>query len=91
MGKYDPLFRHLAAADAAASVEMTFDEIERWSVRCQRRRRGTALGGTTTAPTPPTCKHSPGSTPAEKSSTSTVTAAGCGSGPHVGVAARSQA
>jgi hypothetical protein len=28
MGKYDPLFRHLVAADASASVEMTFDEIE---------------------------------------------------------------
>src|SRR4051812_43472181 len=28
MGKYDPLFRHLVAADASASVEMSFDEIE---------------------------------------------------------------
>jgi hypothetical protein len=29
MAKYDPLFRHLVTADAAAPVEMTFDDIER--------------------------------------------------------------
>ena len=29
MAKYDPLFRHLVTADAAAPVELTFDEIER--------------------------------------------------------------
>ena len=29
MAKYDPLFRHLVAADAAVPIEMTFDDIER--------------------------------------------------------------
>ena len=29
MAKYDPLFRYLVAANAAAAVEMTFDGIER--------------------------------------------------------------
>ena len=29
MAKYDPLFRHLVAADAAAPIEMTFTDIER--------------------------------------------------------------
>ena len=29
MAKYDPLFRHLVAADASTPVEMTFDDIER--------------------------------------------------------------
>ena len=29
MGKYDPLFRHLVAADASTPIEMTFDELER--------------------------------------------------------------
>jgi len=28
MAKYDPLFRHLVAADAAAPIEMTFADIE---------------------------------------------------------------
>ena len=29
MAKYDPLLRHLVAADASAPIEMTFDDIER--------------------------------------------------------------
>jgi hypothetical protein len=79
MGKYDRLFRHLAAADASTSVEMTFDEIERLVGPLPASASRYSAWWTNEVPTRPMCTPWHGSTLVVRSSVLTATAGGCGS------------
>jgi len=70
MAKYDPLFRHLVAADASAPIEMTFDDIERLVGPLPASASKYSACGTTSSSTRLTCKPVPGSTPDAGSSSS---------------------